>query len=173
MDLVKSDNKSDADLKNKQLKVLQETIRNLHKKLFELNAREKETDAKVATLEQQLKEANVKELLLKTKLATGLRATVARDDIDEQLEHELANCGRDPVHARLIALLSAYLLIHPHGAPFDTLHRYLEQFVPGLKQKLLWDTLDAYPSLFQNVAVTETTADAMLQSRWTCSALKK
>ena len=62
MDLVKSDSKSDAEMKNKQIKALQDHAR----KLIEMN---KDGEMKIISLEGKLKEANVKELLLKTKIA--------------------------------------------------------------------------------------------------------
>lgn len=65
VDLVKSDSdffKSDTELKNKQIKALQEHAR----KLIEMN---RDSEARINTLEAKLKEANVKELLLKTKIA--------------------------------------------------------------------------------------------------------
>lgn len=58
----------DTDVKEKQLKVLQETIRNLQTQLLDNSTKEKEHIARVSELEAKLKQANVKELLLKTKI---------------------------------------------------------------------------------------------------------
>ena len=71
MTLVRSDQKSDTDVREKQFKVLQETIRNLQTQLLENKAKEKEFNMKISDLEVKLKQANVKELLLKTKIANN------------------------------------------------------------------------------------------------------
>lgn len=55
-------------MKDQQLKVLQETIRNLQTQLLENKTKEKENLNKIFELEDKLKRANVKELLLKTKI---------------------------------------------------------------------------------------------------------
>ncbi|XP_063704617.1 ecto-NOX disulfide-thiol exchanger 1 [Culicoides brevitarsis] len=69
VELLKTDNKSDSDIRDKQIKVLHETIRNLQTQLLTNKARETEVNTKISELEAKLKEANVKELLLKTKIA--------------------------------------------------------------------------------------------------------
>lgn len=51
--------------------VLHETIRNLQTQLLTNKARETEVNNKISELEAKLKEANVKELLLKTKIASA------------------------------------------------------------------------------------------------------
>lgn len=67
-DMVKSMLELDTDVKEKQLKVLQETIRNLQTQLLDNTTKEKEHIVRVSELEAKLKQANVKELLLKTKI---------------------------------------------------------------------------------------------------------
>lgn len=67
-DMAKSMLEQDTDIMQKQLKVLQETIRNLQTQLMENNAKEKESMLRIGDLETRLRQANVKELLLKTKI---------------------------------------------------------------------------------------------------------
>ncbi|XP_050079737.1 ecto-NOX disulfide-thiol exchanger 2 [Anopheles maculipalpis] len=61
---------SELKLKILHIEVLQETIRNLQTQLLENKAKETERQARICELEDELKEANVKQLLLKTKIAT-------------------------------------------------------------------------------------------------------
>ncbi|KAL5291847.1 ENOX2 family protein [Megaselia abdita] len=68
MNLVKSDIKSDSVVREKQMKVLQETIRNLQTQLLENKSKEKEFTQKISSLEEELKQEKVKQLLLKTKI---------------------------------------------------------------------------------------------------------
>lgn len=66
--MVKSMLEQDTDVKDKQMKMLQETIRNLQTQLLENSAKEKESTNRIGDLEGRLRQANVKELLLKTKI---------------------------------------------------------------------------------------------------------
>ncbi|KFB40602.1 AGAP011541-PA-like protein [Anopheles sinensis] len=63
----------DGELKMKilHIEVLQETIRNLQTQLLENKAKETERQNRISELEDELKDANVKQLLLKTKIATS------------------------------------------------------------------------------------------------------
>lgn len=62
-----------SDVKDQQLKVLQETIRNLQTQLLDNKTKEKENQQKFYDLEMRLKRANVKELLLKTKIVEATK----------------------------------------------------------------------------------------------------
>uniref|UniRef100_A0A182SA48 Uncharacterized protein n=1 Tax=Anopheles maculatus TaxID=74869 RepID=A0A182SA48_9DIPT len=59
------------------IEVLQETIRNLQTQLLENKAKEMERQARIGELEDELKDANVKQLLLKTKIATTKAAAAS------------------------------------------------------------------------------------------------
>lgn len=72
----------EADLKNQQLKVLQETIRNLQTQLMDNNAKDKENLMRITELEDELKRANVKELLLKTKIISASRESINHTTLD-------------------------------------------------------------------------------------------
>uniref|UniRef100_A0A182K719 RRM domain-containing protein n=1 Tax=Anopheles christyi TaxID=43041 RepID=A0A182K719_9DIPT len=61
---------SELKMKILHIEVLQETIRNLQTQLLENKAKETERQARICELEDELKDANVKQLLLKTKIAT-------------------------------------------------------------------------------------------------------
>ncbi|XP_067644529.1 uncharacterized protein [Eurosta solidaginis] len=69
----KTDTKHDSDYREKQIKVLQETIRNMQTQLIQIKIREQKDNKFIQHLERKLKEANVKELLLKTKIKDATR----------------------------------------------------------------------------------------------------
>lgn len=75
---LKSEGYVDPEAKDKQTKVLHEAIRNLQTHLLANRQREMEYKSKIAGLEDRLKKANVKELLLKTKIAGASKGS--RDD---------------------------------------------------------------------------------------------
>lgn len=65
-----------ANVKDQQLKVLHETIRNLQTQLLENKTKEKENLSKIIVLENKLKQANVKELLLKSRIVDASKGSV-------------------------------------------------------------------------------------------------
>ncbi|EDV97804.1 GH14491 [Drosophila grimshawi] len=60
--------RSDCQQREKQIKVLQETIRNMQTQLLQTKLREQKDSKTIEQLERNLKEAGVKQLLLKTKI---------------------------------------------------------------------------------------------------------
>lgn len=86
MNCVKSDIKSDSAVREKQIKVLQETIRNLQTQLIENRSKEKELTQKVMSLEEEVKKEKVKQLLLKTKIVevSQAKAKIADSSGDER-----------------------------------------------------------------------------------------
>lgn len=78
---LKSEGFSDPETKDKQTKVLHETIRNLQTHLLSNRQREMEFQNRINSLEGRLKKANVKELLLKTKIAGAANPKNSRDSV--------------------------------------------------------------------------------------------
>ncbi|XP_061386092.1 ecto-NOX disulfide-thiol exchanger 2-like, partial [Musca vetustissima] len=68
MSLERTDLKYNSDFREKQMKVLQETIRNMQTQLLQTKMREQKDAKHIEMLEKRLKEAGVKQLLLKTKI---------------------------------------------------------------------------------------------------------
>ncbi|XP_036216321.2 ecto-NOX disulfide-thiol exchanger 1 isoform X2 [Bactrocera oleae] len=68
MSHVRTDIKYDNDYREKQIKVLQETIRNMQTQLMQTKMREQKDHKTIEQLERKLKEAGVKQLLLKTRI---------------------------------------------------------------------------------------------------------
>uniref|UniRef100_A0A034VQ70 Ecto-NOX disulfide-thiol exchanger 2 n=2 Tax=Bactrocera dorsalis TaxID=27457 RepID=A0A034VQ70_BACDO len=68
MSHVRTDIKYDNDYREKQIKVLQETIRNMQTQLMQTKMREQKDNKTIEQLERKLKEAGVKQLLLKTRI---------------------------------------------------------------------------------------------------------
>ncbi|XP_055692824.1 ecto-NOX disulfide-thiol exchanger 2 [Lutzomyia longipalpis] len=161
---VKSDLKSDTDIKDQQIKVLQETIRNMQTQLLENKSREMDKETKIADLEAKLKAANVKELLLKTKIAAksaAAKASSADSEDGENAEEvpeakpikvEAGNTERegklDPEEAKIIGLVSTFLMVHPFGASTDYIYSYVHRVAPHLRPKGLEEILSKYENLF-------------------------
>lgn len=178
--MIKSMLEFDTDVKEKQIKVLQETIRNLQTQLLENKTKEKEFNTKISDLEGKLKQANVKELLLKTKIVeAGKTTTTSRTsetddmekviDLDEEKSSDSMQVliqqqqqqpppissiiGPTPKtlscdEARIIGLVSTFLVVHPFGASLDYIFSYVQRMVPVLRPKELEEILSQYQSIF-------------------------
>lgn len=180
VDLVKSDLKSDTDIKDQQIKVLQETIRNLQTQLLDNKHKEKENLTKISDLETKLKQANVKELLLKTKIVEAAKTTSScRDsDVDEaeldaaaqidafssdSLKPKKKDAPLNGDCARVVALVSTFLAVHPFGASIDYIWSYVQRIALNLQQKELEHILNRYDNLF----VEEVTGiGAKIERKW-------
>ena len=68
MSLERTDIKYSSDFREKQIKVLQETIRNMQTQVLQTKMREQKDQKLIEQLERKLKEAGVKQLLLKTRI---------------------------------------------------------------------------------------------------------
>lgn len=167
--MVKSDLRNDTDIKEQQIKVLQETIRNMQTQLLENKSKERDSGQKIKDLEEKLKSANVKELLLKTKIATCTNNSASRrgeststedqggqGDSNSETVSETAILSAasikwervDEDEARIISLVSAFLVVHPFGASTDYIWSYVNRFVPTVRPKGLEEILVRYSNLF-------------------------
>lgn len=168
----------DKEIKEKQMQVLQETIRNLQTQLLENKNKEKENMSKIVDLETKLKQANVKELLLKTKIVEACKQTTKLTDGDESdiiidldddkvdnidAKQQVTNASTAPIkseknntedpkiglmEARLIGLVSTFLVVHPFGASLDYIFSYVQRTAPNLRPKELEEILSRYGSIF-------------------------
>lgn len=153
--------------------MLQETIRNLQRKLIETNTKEKQNEAKISDLEELIRDSNVKELLLRTKIANSRTisqsgASLANDDVSETSSitpgsnQEL--CSNEP---QIISFATAFLVIQPKGANLESLLDYVQQFVPSTTEAEVNDVLTRHGKLFVESSVDES------QALWFFSGFKK
>ena len=169
------------------IEVLQETIRNLQTQLLENKAKETERQNRICELEDELKDANVKQLLLKTKIATSKAAASSAASVsssgkggDSESEEcpavhlpdgaplatpvemvskatETAAADDGPTvpvvpnerEAKMLAFASTFLMINPHGAPFEQVWAYVGRYVNEMKPKELEDMFARYRQLFE------------------------
>jgi hypothetical protein len=133
--------------------VLQETIRNLQRKLLETSTKEKQNEAKIVELEDSVRESNVKELLLRTKIANARSTSQSVDDcsetssIVEKVQTNVELCGAK--EAQVISLATAFLVIHPNGAAIDAIHSYAHDFVVGVSEQDVVDVLVKHERIFK------------------------
>lgn len=195
-----------------QLNVLNETIRNLQTQLLENKTKDKENLAKIFTLEQKLKQANVKELLLKTRIMAARKGScnsvsehnsqsdasdkdvVCVDDDDDSDDDDDDNHDNNVIvsenaaidqeddtevqiscdtsnqnivnqqqiaadEARLIALISSFLVIHPFGASLENILLYVNEVTAQFHAKHIENVLHRYKCIFSEI-VRQSSNDA-------------
>jgi hypothetical protein len=117
--------------------------------LIDSSTKEKQNDAKIQELEESIRDSNVKELLLRTKIANARTASTANDDASETSSiappNHLEMMNNEP---QIISFATAYLVIHPKGADFEPLFAYVQQFVPSTNESELRDVLIKNEKLF-------------------------
>lgn len=196
-----------TNVKEQQLKVLTETIRNLQTQLLENKTKERDNLTRINELEEKLKQANVKELLLKTRIVEASKGPITsisehacdsndsdkevvclddrdQDEINEshthkeplvaatstELDKSESESGIDINHqmidaneARLIGLISSFLVVHPFGASLDNILAYVQQVSAQLRAKDVKTVLHRYKSIFSetqpNVAESSINGD--------------
>lgn len=201
------------DVREQQLKVLHETIRNLQTQLLENKTKEKENLMKISELEDKLKQANVKELLLKTRIVDASKGSAPsisdhasdsndsdRDVVcvddgepDQIKEHspkpvdstvtpkptglntnESVGDGNrqmiDVDEARLIGLISSFLVVHPFGASLENILTYVQQASMQLSAKDVESILNRYKSIFNGTHHpangVESSSSATTERKW-------
>lgn len=101
--------------------MLQETIRNLQTQLLANKAKEQNDTKKIKTLEERLKKANVKELLMKTKIAeasklskdtsSGKESEVDESEVEKIDERDDFDSGSDTEDVQIIETKSPDVVI--------------------------------------------------------------
>lgn len=175
-------------MKTQQLKVLQETIRNLQTQLLENKAKEKDNLMKIDDLEGKLKRANVKELLLKAKITGTSKESIASDnesnDSDKDvvlienpiqtkskldlnkniIEQDFQVVGIDEV--RLVALISSYLMIYPYGASLENIMQYVQEASAGSAIDDIANILQRHSNIFTQASGDNTATANDVTRKW-------
>lgn len=161
------DETSDHELKEKQIKVFQETIRNLQRKLLEITTKEKQHETKINELEDAIRESNVKELLLRTKIAAkrSNSITAGADDMASETSSVITSPSFESTNEpAIISLTTAFLVIHPKGATFESIYSYVQQYLQTITENDLFEVLSKHEKLFYTLEVKSETRDEQMWS---------
>lgn len=165
-----------SDVKDQQLKVLQETIRNLQTLLLESKTKERENLNQIQNLELKLKRLNAKELMQKPKInedsdpetdsSDSDKDVVCVDDAKMSTKINNSNSNKiliekcvrniDGNEARLIGLISAFLVVYPFGASLDYISNYIRQMSIGIDNNVkdIETILRKYKNIFCEISMS-------------------
>lgn len=150
VDLLKSETKADIDAKEKQMKMLQQTLKGMQEQLMQSRKQQAQDD-------QRIKDLTVK--LNATKKEEPRESEIITLDKDDDINEE----PRTPKQmilsssfvqvtqkdAKLIGLIATFLHIHPFGASVDYLWSYLQKMEPGIKPNEVEALMQRFPQVFK------------------------
>jgi len=162
---VKADMKSELETKEQQIKILQQTLQGMQLQLLE--AQKKSGNLPGFLLDSQEKKVRVQDASsTKDNLAVGKPEEVAKEQVLNTSENDdpttidivagkekdeeppivkVALAGED---ARLVAVISTFLNVHPFGAGADYIWSYLLRVDPSITYKEVEELLEKYSTCF-------------------------
>ncbi|XP_017753347.1 PREDICTED: ecto-NOX disulfide-thiol exchanger 2 isoform X2 [Eufriesea mexicana] len=150
VDLLKSETKSEIDAKDKQMKMLQQTLKGMQEQLMQSRKQQAQDDQKIKDLTVKLN-ATKKEEPRESEVITLDKD----DDVNEeprtpkQLVLMSSFVQITQKDAKLIGLIATFLHIHPFGASVDYLWSYLQKMEPGIKPNEVEALMQRFPQVFK------------------------
>ncbi|XP_049778265.1 ecto-NOX disulfide-thiol exchanger 2 [Schistocerca cancellata] len=156
VDLVRSDLRTELEQKDKQLKVLQQTLQGMQQQLIESRRRQNEDEVKVRELQARLKSSNEVQAKLEaaaaeqqsnadTAVSEGGDTSVVEDVKVDTTQLAPRITDRE---AKLIGLISTFLHVHPFGAGVDYVWSYLQKLEPTLRPGEVETLMSRFPTVF-------------------------
>ncbi|XP_076764611.1 ecto-NOX disulfide-thiol exchanger 2 isoform X3 [Xylocopa sonorina] len=150
VDLLKSETKSEIDAKDKQMKMLQQTLKGMQEQLMQSRKQQAQDDQRIKDLTVKLN-ATKREEPQESEIITLDKD----DDINEeprtpkQLALATSHVQITQKDAKLIGLIATFLHIHPFGASVDYLWSYLQKMEPGIKPNEVEALMQRFPQVFK------------------------
>nr|CAD7268670.1 unnamed protein product [Timema shepardi] len=164
VDLVRSDLKTDLDQKDKQLKMLQQTLQGMQQLanafvVLSSTAEDGEIEQLMESKRRQAEdELKVRELQARLQHHKGDKDEVPGEEGAEPQEEQKVDTTESPVfstsmltdrEARLIGLISTFLHVHPFGAGVDYIWSYLQKLDPTLRPGEVELLMSRFPTVFR------------------------
>lgn len=168
------DLKKELDDKDKQFKMLQNTLHGMQQQLIDSKRKQTEEELKVKELQSKLQALN--ENRLKISLDKDI---VNLDDsepeqsesiISESLSETQSVALSPPLHerdAKLVGIISAFLNVHPFGAGLDYIWSYVSKLESNLKPSDIEVLMTRFPSVFKQELMG---IGANIERRWLFNA---
>ncbi|XP_033210952.1 ecto-NOX disulfide-thiol exchanger 2 isoform X2 [Belonocnema kinseyi] len=150
VDLLKSETKNEIDGKEKQIKMLQKTLKGMQEQLLQSKKQQAQDEQKIKDLTVRLNVTR-KEEPPESEIITLDKD----DDISEEPrtpKHLISSTGAIQItqkDAKLIGLVATFLHIHPFGASVDYVWSYLQKMEPGLRPNEVESLMQRFPHVFK------------------------
>lgn len=141
--------KKELDDKDKQFKLLQQTLQGMQQQLMEAKRKQTEEETRVKEMQNKLKSIEFKSKITDKEI-------VNLDDLDDQIENSSvsetindAQTNLNDLDARLIGVISAFLNVHPFGAGLDYIWSYVSKLEANLRPSDIELLMSKFPTVFK------------------------
>ncbi|CAD6215710.1 GSCOCG00000521001-RA-CDS [Cotesia congregata] len=155
VDLLKSETKIEVDAKDKQIKMLQQTLKGMQEQLLQSQKQQVQDDQKIKDLTVKLNSIGDNSCSTENEVIT-----LDKDD-DSVVVSEEPRTPRPLIaaipgyvqitqkDAKLIGLMATFLHIHPFGASVDYVWSYLQKMEPGIRPSEVEALMQRFPQVFK------------------------
>nr|CAH7769268.1 unnamed protein product [Callosobruchus chinensis] len=164
VEVLKVDYKKDMDDKDKQFKVLQQTLQGMQQQLLEAKKRQSEEEARVRDLQAKLSGERPPRKYDRRILSD--KEIINLDDSEnEQCDSvSVTECSSEGTastttqrlnecDAKLVGVISAFLNVHPFGAGLDYIWSYVSKIESNIRPSDIESLMNRFPSVFKQELV--------------------
>lgn len=167
VEVLKMDYKKDMEEKEKQFKMLQQTLQGMQQQLIDAKRRQIEEEAKVKELQAKLKtdkgkQLNDKEVITLDDSENEQSDSVSVTETTSEIIQRFNECD-----ARLIGIISAFLNVHPFGAGLDYIWSYVSKIESNLRPADIESLMNRFPTVFKQELVG---IGANIERKWIFNA---
>lgn len=172
VEVIKMDLKKELDDKDKQFKLLQQTLQGMQQQLIDAKRKQTEEEGRVRELQNKLKTSS------ESKSNRSLdRDIINLDDpeseqadsasISETVSSENGSQQLNARDAKLIGVISAFLNVHPFGAGLDYIWSYVSKLETNLRPSDIELLMTRFPTVFKQELAG---IGANIERRWIFNA---
>ncbi|CAG9860601.1 unnamed protein product [Phyllotreta striolata] len=168
VEVLKTDYKNELEEKEKQFKVLQQTLQGMQQQLLETKRRQSEEEARVKDLQMKLKAEKGRQLSDKDKDVVIIDSS-DNEQCDSVSVGESPECVQSFIEsdAKLIGIISTFLNVHPFGAGLDYIWSYVSKIEANLRPSEIESLMSRFPTVFKQELVG---IGANIERRWIFTA---
>jgi len=155
---VKAEMQSELESKEKQIQILQKTLQGMQLQLLEAQKKsgnlpgfliDKDDKLKIVTCDEK-KLLDIEPVKEKSSQNTVKESEVSdvNDEVPSDKEESQIKVSLDGQDARLVAVISTFLNVHPFGAGTEYIWSYLLRLDPGIQYRDVETLMEKYPSCF-------------------------
>ncbi|KAJ3660322.1 hypothetical protein Zmor_004774 [Zophobas morio] len=166
VEVLKVDYKKDLDDKDKQFKMLQQTLQGMQQQLIEAKRRQTDEETRVKELQLKIKQ-------LETKQSCDKDVITLDDSESNQAESTTTSESSPDIQrinecdAKLVGIISAFLNVHPFGAGLDYIWSYVSKLETNLRPADIETLMNRFPTVFKQELVG---IGANIERRWIFNA---
>ncbi|KAJ8919902.1 hypothetical protein NQ315_006431 [Exocentrus adspersus] len=168
VEVLKMDYKKDMEEKDKQFKMVQQTLQGMQQQLIEAKRKQSEEETRVKELQAKLKSEN------KSKHLNDKEIITLDDSENEQSDSvSVTDCSTEATQrfnecdAKLVGIISAFLNVHPFGAGLDYIWSYVSKIESNLRPADIESLMNRFPTVFKQELVG---IGANIERKWIFNA---